>query len=73
MLDKFLGFGLGLRTQHFATAINDKPKVDWFEIISENCMVAGGKPRYYLEQIRADYPTTCKTLYRFQITQSWQK
>jgi uncharacterized protein (UPF0276 family) len=56
MSDKFLGFGLGLRTQHFATVINDKPKVDWFEIISENYMVAGGKPRYYLEQIRTHYP-----------------
>jgi uncharacterized protein (UPF0276 family) len=56
MSDKFLGFGLGLRTQHFATVINDKPKVDWFEIISENYMVAGGKPRYYLEQIRTNYP-----------------
>jgi uncharacterized protein (UPF0276 family) len=56
MSEKSLGFGLGLRTQNFATIINDKPKEAWFEIISENYMVAGGKPRYYLEQIRANYP-----------------
>jgi uncharacterized protein (UPF0276 family) len=56
MSDKFLGFGLGLRTQHFATVINDKPNVDWFEIIYEKYMVAGGKPRYYLDKIRVNYP-----------------
>jgi uncharacterized protein (UPF0276 family) len=52
----FLGFGLGLRTKHFSTIISEKPAVDWFEIISENYMVAGGKPRYYLDRIRQDYP-----------------
>jgi uncharacterized protein (UPF0276 family) len=52
----FLGFGLGLRTKHFTTIINEKPAVDWFEIISENYMVAGGKPRYFLDRIRQDYP-----------------
>ena len=56
MTEKFLGFGLGLRSKHFSTIINEKPKVDWFEIISENYMVAGGKPHYYLEQIRSHYP-----------------
>jgi uncharacterized protein (UPF0276 family) len=56
MTEQFLGFGLGLRSQHFTTIINDKPNVDWFEIISENYMVAGGKPRYFLEQIRSHYP-----------------
>jgi uncharacterized protein (UPF0276 family) len=56
MNDDFLGFGLGLRTKHFTTIINENPAVDWFEIISENYMVAGGKPRYYLDRIRQDYP-----------------
>ncbi len=51
-----LGFGLGLRTDHFHHVIEHKPKVDWFEIISENYMVGGGKPRHYLETIRQDYP-----------------
>ncbi|WP_448552956.1 MNIO family bufferin maturase [Thalassotalea montiporae] len=56
MLKKFLGFGLGLRTNHYNDVIEQKPDVDWFEIISENYMVAGGKPRYYLDQIRENYP-----------------
>jgi uncharacterized protein len=52
----YLGFGLGLRTQHFAAVLADTPDVDWFEITSENFMVAGGKPRHYLNAIRAHYP-----------------
>lgn len=56
MPKQFLGFGLGLRSQHYQSVLDKAPKVDWFEIISENYMVAGGKPRYFLEKIRASYP-----------------
>lgn len=52
----WLGFGLGLRPPHFQEVLDGTPGADWFEILSENFMVAGGKPRYYLEQVRADYP-----------------
>lgn len=52
----FLGFGLGLRAPHFKTILETKPKVDWFEIMSEDYMILGGNPRYYLEKIRHDYP-----------------
>jgi len=52
----FLGFGLGLRTEHYQHVIENKPQVDWFEIISENYMVPGGKPLANLDKIRADYP-----------------
>jgi uncharacterized protein (UPF0276 family) len=52
----FLGFGLGLRTEHYQHVIEQKPHVDWFEIISENYMVPGGKPLANLDKIRADYP-----------------
>lgn len=51
-----LGFGLGLRTDHYNPIIASKPDVDWFEILSENYMVPGGKPLYFLDRIRADYP-----------------
>ncbi|MFK8046937.1 MAG: DUF692 domain-containing protein [Halioglobus sp.] len=51
-----LGFGLGLRTDHFDHVLNNQPAVDWFEVLSENFMVAGGKPRYYLEAIAERYP-----------------
>ncbi|WP_163833506.1 MNIO family bufferin maturase [Spartinivicinus ruber] len=56
MNQHFLGFGLGLRTNHFQDIIDFQPQVDWFEIISENFMVAGGKPKYYLHKIREQYP-----------------
>jgi uncharacterized protein (UPF0276 family) len=51
-----LGFGLGLRPDHYETILSEKPRVDWFEIITENFLVSGGKPLYYLDRIRADYP-----------------
>jgi uncharacterized protein (UPF0276 family) len=51
-----LGFGLGLRTVHYEAILADKPRVDWFEIISENYLVPGGRPLDYLDRIRADYP-----------------
>jgi len=51
-----LGFGLGLRTDHYRTVMDEKPPVDWFEIISENFMVPGGQPLHILDRIRADYP-----------------
>lgn len=51
-----LGLGLGLRSKHFNHILTNKPKVDWFEIISENFMDSGGKPRYILDQIAEQYP-----------------
>ncbi len=51
-----LGFGIGLRTPHFAQILRHSPPVDWFEIISENFMDSGGRPRYILEQIAERYP-----------------
>ncbi|MGB7305163.1 MAG: DUF692 domain-containing protein [Burkholderiaceae bacterium] len=51
-----LGFGLGLRTEHYAHIVEHKPDVDWFEILSENYMVPGGKPLAHLDTIRRDYP-----------------
>lgn len=52
----YLGFGLGLRTDHYAHVLEHQPQVDWFEIISENFMVPGGRPLYYLDQFRELYP-----------------
>lgn len=52
----YLGFGLGLRPEHYETIINKKPNIDWFEIITENFLVDGGKPLYYLDQIKECYP-----------------
>lgn len=52
----YLGYGLGLRPDHYEDVLEYHPNVDWFEIISENYMVSGGKPRYYLDQIIERYP-----------------
>ena len=52
----FLGFGVGLRPVHYASILQSQPAVDWFEILSENYLVPGGKPLYYLDQIRERYP-----------------
>ena len=51
-----LGFGLGLRTEHYNAILESKPNVDWFEVLSENYMIAGGKPLYYLDKICENYP-----------------
>ncbi|PJE10210.1 DUF692 domain-containing protein, partial [Legionella sp.] len=52
----YLGFGLGLRPEHYEDILLLKPDVDWFEIISENYLIPGGKPLYYLDKIRENYP-----------------
>jgi uncharacterized protein len=52
----YLGFGLGLRPQHYEEILKGDPAVDWFEIISENYMIPGGRPLAMLEKIRARYP-----------------
>jgi len=52
----YLGFGLGLRKQHYTNILEQKPDVDWFEIITENYLLDGGKPLYYLDRIRENYP-----------------
>lgn len=52
----YLGFGLGLRTQHYADILDGDPEIDWFEVISENFMVRGGQPLAILDRIAARYP-----------------
>ncbi|RUL87963.1 MNIO family bufferin maturase [Tautonia sociabilis] len=50
-----LGLGVGLRTVHFPYILEHHPAVDWFEIISENFMDSGGRPRYVLDQLAERY------------------
>jgi uncharacterized protein (UPF0276 family) len=49
-------FGLGLRTDHYEDIVANPGKVSWFEALSENYMVPGGSPLYWLDRIRRDYP-----------------
>jgi uncharacterized protein (UPF0276 family) len=52
----YLGFGLGLRKEHYQVILDEKPSIDWLEALSENYLVPGGKPLYYLDRIRERYP-----------------
>ena len=49
------GVGIGLRIPHYQHIFAHKPAVDWFEIISENFMVDGGRPLAVLDQILERY------------------
>jgi len=58
MIPSFAGFGLGLRKPHYAEFLEHRIAVDFLEVISENFMVDGGRPRQILRDIRARYPVT---------------
>ena len=54
------GFGLGLRTAHY-NALLESPAgapglPDWFEILSDNYLVPGGKPLAMLDRLRERFP-----------------
>lgn len=49
-------FGLGLRKPHYVDFLARAVPVDFVEVISENFMVPGGRPRDILHRIRARYP-----------------
>jgi len=49
------GIGIGLRIPHYQHIFDKKPVVDWFEIISENFMVGGGRALAHLDQILERY------------------
>src|SRR6478736_1916949 len=51
-----LGIGLGLRTKHYSTIIEQKPAVDWFEILSENYLRTEGRPLDFLDRVADSYP-----------------
>ena len=51
-----LGFGLGLRSEYYQQILEQRPRIDWFEVISENYLVDGGKALYFLDAIKEHYP-----------------
>lgn len=48
--------GLGLRPEHYQDFLAHRQNVDWLEILTDNYLVPGGKPLYFLDRIREDYP-----------------
>ena len=51
-----LGVGLGLRSVHYAHILQERPAVDWFEILSENYMQTAGRPLHFVDAVAARYP-----------------
>jgi hypothetical protein len=56
----FLGVGIGLRPKHYPRILEtpdpQRLGIDFFEALSENYMVPGGRPLRVLEQVRAHFP-----------------
>ena len=51
-----LGFGLGLRVDHYETLLAERPAIDWLEALTENYLVPGGRPLHNLTRLREHYP-----------------
>lgn len=51
-----LGIGVGLRVPHYRRFAEERPAVDFLEILSENFMGDGGSPATWLRQIVPHYP-----------------
>jgi uncharacterized protein len=51
-----LGHGIGLRPPHYARLLDGHLSADWFEVISENFMIPGGRPLRILERACATAP-----------------
>src|SRR3989338_1942743 len=51
-------FGLGLRPKHYTSIVYSKPRIDWFEIITEDFIHQSGDDFDWLEKIRQHYPVS---------------
>lgn len=49
-------FGLGLRPPYYSDFLNGAVDVDFVEVISENFMIDGGRPRDVLRRVRERHP-----------------
>lgn len=50
------GVGVGLRTPHYRQFLEQRPKVGWLEVHTENYLDQGGWDSHVLERLRQDYP-----------------
>ena len=51
-----MGFGVGLRAEHYDDVLAGAAGADWFEAISDNYMDSFGRPLAILEAVRRDAP-----------------
>ncbi|HUA80091.1 MAG TPA: DUF692 domain-containing protein [Dyella sp.] len=52
----YLGYGLGLRVEHYEALLAKPAQVQWLEVVSENYMVDGGLPLVWLDRFRERFP-----------------
>ena len=50
-----LGYGVGLRAEHYDEVLAAPAAVDWFEALTENYLDTGGRPLHVLESVRRDH------------------
>lgn len=50
------GVGVGLRAPHYRQFLEQRPKVDWLEVHTENFLDQSGWDWHVLQQLRRDYP-----------------
>jgi len=51
-----LGYGIGLRTVHFADILDRRPAIDFYEAITENFLDTGGRPIHVLDRVAERTP-----------------
>jgi len=71
MLTPSLGFGLGLRVEHYAEIFGGEPAVDWFEALTENYLVPGGKPLHNLMRSR-NFSPPMRAIGLFRCSPTWR-
>jgi len=50
--------GVGLREPHLSYVLENKPKVAWFELLTDNYLIPNGPLLRQIEQLRENYPIT---------------
>ncbi|HTV25828.1 MAG TPA: DUF692 domain-containing protein [Polyangiaceae bacterium] len=48
--------GIGLRAAHYEAILAERPRVEWFELLSDNYMHTRGRPLAYADRIAQRYP-----------------
>jgi hypothetical protein len=50
------GCGVGLHHEHHDFVLRERPSLPFFEVITENFLVDGGRPLHVLDRVRCDWP-----------------
>lgn len=56
LVQQDLGIGVGLRGVHYEHVLRRQPRVDFFELLTENHMHTGGWPLHVLDRVAERYP-----------------